>query len=176
MISRHFTRTTLPTLSKECVACDPQRAAFYRFEREFFGSYVGAAMSRRSLQELANHACRYYRVEEVTIRVRVDSRKHAPAGESTTWYCPETGKIFSQYIELNRAKHGANACTLMHELAHYIADHIYENIADHGKQFAGIYMHLLDRYHIFPSVAFRPLAKRHGIRIAGKFRPAAIRG
>jgi predicted SprT family Zn-dependent metalloprotease len=63
---------------------------------------------------------------------------------------------------------------LLHELTHYIIDRIYVGHEDHGKQFAGVYMHLLDKYRIIPSIAFRAIAKKHRVKIAGKFKPGAI--
>ena len=79
-------------------------------------------------------------------------------------------------VGLNRGFHGVNLITLLHELAHYIVDITYEGHHDHGKEFVGVYMHLLDKYRIIPRDAFRVIAKRRRIKIANKFKPAAIRG
>ena len=65
---------------------------------------------------------------------------------------------------------------LLHELAHYIVDSTYVNHQSHGKQFVGVYMHLLDKYRIMPNCAFRALAKKCKVKIAGRFKPDAIRG
>ena len=124
---------------------------------------------------LARHVCNYYGVPPVKVVVynAPDERRFGEAiAESEDDF-----ETFSSYkIRLNRGYHGANLTTLLHELAHYISDHYYEHHRDHGRSFCGIYMHLLDKYRVLPAVAFRLLAKKWGVQISRRFRPAAIRG
>lgn len=179
MISPYFTRNVLSEFTKERVACDPQRVNVYQMEREFVGISVSCPTPRRILQQLANHACRYYRVRPIKVVVYVNRRDrrfgesfhYIDWNEKTQRY---DGRQHSFKIRLNRAFHGAHAVVLMHELAHHITDQLYTDHEDHGKQFVGIYMHLLDKYKIFPSACFRLLAKKHSVKIAGKFKPDAI--
>ncbi len=146
-------------------------------EREFVGVSINHSAPRKMLQEISDHACRYYRVKPIRIIVFNEPDRRI-FGESLFYYYDDesTGERFDYSIRLNKGFHGANVATLLHELAHYIVDDTYMNLEDHGKKFVGVYMHLLDKYRIIPSSCFRLLAKRHGIKIAGKFKPGAIRG
>lgn len=177
MISPYLTRNALPEFTKERVACDPQRVGLYKMEREFTGISVSCPTPRRILQEVSNNACRYYRVKPVKVVVFHNPRRRI-FGESLSFYYPDEPDVpnFNCTIRLNRAFHGAHMVVLLHELTHYITDRIYKGHEDHGRQFVGVYMHLLDKYHIFPNCAFRALAKKHRVKIAGKFKPEAIRG
>lgn len=143
-------------------------------EREFVGVSINHRVSRADLQTVADHACKYYRIKP--IRVVVFNAPEQRVFGSFNYCEDETGEPYNQVIRLNSGFHGANVTTLLHELAHYIVDSTYEGHAGHGKKFVGVYMHLLEKYRIIPSDAFRVIAKRRGIEIAGKFKPAAIRG
>ena len=147
-------------------------------EREFVGASINHSAPRRILQEISDHACRYYRIKPLKVIV-YNNPKERVFGESLHYYYGdgyEASEKFGHVIRLNKGFHGANVFTLLHELAHYIVDDTYVNLEDHGKKYVGIYMHLLDKYRIIPSGCFRLLAKRYRIKIAGKFKPAAIRG
>ncbi len=172
MLSAFLTRP-IPKAAK-FIAKDPQRSRFYKMEREFVGSAVYHKVSRAHLQEIADHACRYYRVWAIKIVV-FDNPANRIFGESVS-YTKNGGAPYGHVIRLNRGFHGANVATLLHELAHHIVDNTYEEHHSHGKHFVGVYMHLLDKYRVLPSVAFRALAKKWRIEIAGKFKPDAIRG
>jgi hypothetical protein len=111
-----------------------------------------------------------------TLRVLVYNTPSERVFGQMVSYSDDGGPEYGHSIRLNRGFHGANLCTLAHELAHYICDDTYDNHEAHGKQFVAIYMHLLDKYRILPSFAFRTLAKKHRVAIAGRFKPAAIRG
>lgn len=171
MISPFLTRP-IPKPSKT-IAEDPQRTRLYKMEREFVGISVYHAVSKDNLETLMRHACRYYNMPAPKLVVYNDPRDRKFGSSNYEYYEPYCVP-FNHEIKLNRGFHGANACTLMHELAHYIVDSIYENHSGHGKKFVGVYMHLLDKYRIMPSDAFRTIAKRHKIQIAGKFKPDAI--
>lgn len=175
MISRYLTNSALPDLIRHRVLCDPQRARLYQMEREFVGVSVRCPTPRRTLQEISNHACRYYRVKPIKVIVFNDRRRRI-FGESSCWFYEDTGQSYGHVIRLNRAFNGAHIMVLLHELAHYITDRIYSGHEDHGRQFAGVYMHLLEKYRVMPSCAFRASAKKHRVKIAGKFKPDAIRG
>ena len=175
MISPFLTRPIPENLRP--AAKDLQRTRLYKMEREFVGVSINHQVSRRRLQELADHACRYYMIQPIKVVVFNDPKKRI-FGESVYYYYDdhETSKKFGYAIRLNKGFHGANVCGLLHELAHYIVDGTYADHEEHGKKFVGVYMHLLAKYRIFPSDCFRLLAKRYRIKIAGKFEPSAIRG
>lgn len=152
---------------------DPQRSRLYKMEREFVGTSINHHASRAHLQELANHACAYYKIKP--LKIVVYSKPNLREFGESVYYINDM-IVFGHTVRLNKGFHGANATTLLHELAHYIVDDTYEQHHDHGKQFAGVYMHLLAKYRILPSSCFRLLAKKWRIAIAGKFKPGAIRG
>ena len=138
------------------------------------GGMVYHVVSGKNLQMLADHACRYHKVAPIKITV-----VHQPDKREMGWcysYSIDGGMPFDFRIYLNRGFHGANAMVLMHELAHYITDITYENHEMHGKEFCGIYMHLLAKYRILPGVCFRALANKWRVQIAGGFRLGANRG
>jgi hypothetical protein len=142
-------------------------------EREFIGTSVYHKVRRADLQAVSDHACRYYRISCVRIVV-YDNPDDGTMGMYER-YEYDDGTVTNAKIRLNRGYHGANIAVLVHELAHYIVDNTYSGHEPHGKQFIGVYMHLLDKYRIMPCCAFRALAKKHKVKIAGKFKPDAIR-
>lgn len=171
MISRYYTNKA-PKLNHQYAVNDSQGVKVYRLEREIVGGAVNARLTRGQLQELSNHVCRYYGIPPAKIVV-FTNRKVRIFGDSTMFMID--GRVAGAKIRLNVAFHGANIFTLLHELAHYIVEWIYDDAENHGPQFVGIYMHLLDKYKVIPSCAFRAMAKKHRIKIAGKFRPVTIR-
>ncbi|MEE9312970.1 MAG: hypothetical protein V3V10_11235 [Planctomycetota bacterium] len=173
MISPFLTRP-VPKL-RVPPAEDPQRQRFYRMEREFVGASINHVANRTHLQAIADHACAYYKIKPVKVIVYRDL-KSRDFGESVYYSTDNFKTLYGHAVRLNRGFHGANAPTLLHELAHYIVDDTYVGHRSHGKQFVGVYMHLLAKYRVIPSDSFRVLAKRYRVKIAGKFKPGAIRG
>jgi len=132
------------------------------------GASVYHVVSQFDLQTITDHACRYYRIPVVPVTV-YDNPDDRSLGEFARYEVD--GEMKSPRIHLNRGFHGANVSTLLHELAHYVTGQLYVDYASHGPQFVAIYMHLLDKYRIMPSCAFRALAKKCKVQIAGKFKP-----
>ena len=138
------------------------------------GCSVNHSASLQNLRVILNHACRYYRIAPPKLRIYNDPDEHC-FGYSES----DIGEGFvrsNPHIFLNAGFHGKNMFTMLHELAHYIADYTWVGHGGHGPKFVGIFMHLLDKYKIVPSDAFRLVAKRRRVKIAGRFKPAAIRG
>jgi len=172
VISRFLTRQPGKGRKKRLVS-DPQRRKLYYMERHFDGMTIKHHAERQHLLDIRDHVCKYYGLEPIKLYI-VDRKPpeegHDDLGWTTTTYEDESCALY-----LNRAWYGDNAQTLLHELAHYVTDSHYEDHQTHGGQFCAIYMHLLDKYKMLPSDAFRVLAKRFGVRIAHRFRPSAIR-
>ena len=143
-------------------------------EREFVGMSVYHRVSRTNLTTVCRHACRYYKIKAPKLVVYDDPTDHTFGWTESTVH--EDGSRSHFAIRLNRGFDGANLFTLLHELAHYITDETWVGHSSHGPKFVGIYMHLLHKYRMVPSDAFRVVAKRFRIKIAGKFKPSAIRG
>ena len=152
---------------------DPQARKLYKMEREFVGTSVYHTVRKEDLQTVMEHVCRYYGVAVPKLIIYSKPSEHVFGRSIVT--IEKDGRYTDHEIRLNRGFHGANVTTLLHELAHHITDTYFEQHGDHGAQFVAIYMHLLHKYRIIPSDAFRVIAKRRGIRIAARFRPAAIR-
>lgn len=124
------------------------------------------------LRTVANHVCRYYKVQPVRIESYGD-----PTGcmAECVWSGDEVDYYVCYKIRLNRAKHGVNVACLLHELAHHVVHSTYKNVESHGPEFVAVYMHLFDKYKIMPSCAFRALAQKCKVKIAKRFKPGAIR-
>lgn len=131
-------------------------------------------VSRGNLQIVADHACRYYRISPIRVVVYNDPEDRSMGEFARLEHY--NGQVTNLRIRLNRGYFGNNVGTLLHELTHYIVEDTYFDVQSHGTQFVGIYMRLLDKYRIMPNCAFRALAKKCGVQIAGKFKPGAIRG
>lgn len=174
MISPQLTRRIPKPHPLQKCRRDPQASRVYILERAYIGVCVYHTVTRENLQIVADHACRYYRVSPVRIETYGDEYDGTMA--ECIWTEHDDGRYVCHKIRVNRARHGANVTCLLHELAHHVTHSTYINIEGHGPEFVGIYMHLLDKYRIMPSCAFRVLAKKHRVRIAGQFKPGAIRG
>ncbi len=171
MISSYLTRQPGKGRKKRCIS-DPQRRKLTHMERHYDGCTIKHHAERQHLIDVRDHACRYYNLPP--IKMYVVRRKSPQEGhEDLGW--TDTYANGSVALYLNACWYGDNVQTLLHELAHYITDSHYEDHENHGRQFCAIYMHLLDKYKMLPSDAFRLLAKRFGIKIAHRFRPNAIR-
>ena len=170
MLSPFLTRP-LPKQVTGLLKTDPQAKLVYKMEREFVGVSVYHKVDRQHLLLVMNHVCKYYKVAVPKLIIYNKPKERIFGSSSSVVFDDGTG---AYDIRLNRGFHGANLCTLLHELAHHICDSYYENHEDHGKEFCGIYMHLLEKYRVMPSCAFRAMAKRWGIRIAKKFKPEAL--
>lgn len=142
-------------------------------EREFAGVTVHHEVPEAELETVMKHVCRYYRIRPPRFCVYNDPNDKT-FGESVSDMVD--GARTNPKIRLNRGFHGANLMTLLHELAHYIADYTWPGHEGHTPKFVAIYMHLLDKYRVIPSDAFRLVAKRRNVKIAGRFKPGAIRG
>lgn len=110
---------------------------------------------RKVLEDILTHASRKYRVPRPKLKVirkpklRVFGWSEGPG------------------ITLNESFHGHNIHTLLHELAHWITDHVFEDeeYHAHGPQFCTIYMHLLAGYRVLPVTGFRELANQWGVEL-----------
>lgn len=140
----------------------------YDMEDRFMRAAMGGQMTRAALQELADKACRRWRVPPVRVRFST----------STKW----AGMYYSHncsivlYAGSHKVRTGRNTHTLLHEIAHHIDDwKVDECGSSHGPTFAAICLDLYDHYRVLPAAAYRLLAKQHGVKLASgihhKMRP-----
>lgn len=153
MIDRYFVVTQKKRLKPD-QKHDPQRRRMYRMEHEFDGLTIGTRTDRKTLEDLITHACNKYKVNRPRLVIGRDKERK------------ELGYQWGDVIWLNSAFYGQNTMTLLHELAHWIAQELFPDSDNHGPEFACIYMQLLGKYRVLPTFAFRQLAKRWKIRIA----------
>lgn len=147
-------------------------------EREYCGSSIYHHVKREDLQTVLEHACRYYGVLVPKLTLGRKPKDKVFGRSYVTMDLRPDGSVEKYYnheIWLNCAHHGDNVSVLLHELAHHIVDQYFDHAYDHGKTFCAIYMHLLDKYRILPSICFRVLAKKWNIQIGHRFRPSALR-
>jgi hypothetical protein len=140
----------------------------YYIETAFNGMWKYASTRKIMLEQLLTAVANYYHIPQVnrpTIRIvrRIKGGHAALYGEDL--------------IELSREGEGDNPMVLLHEVAHWLVDELYEGkeVQDHGPEFVAILMHLYDKYSLIPHEFFRVLARRHRVKIGRRYRPCAFR-
>lgn len=147
-LSPFFTRTKPITKG---IISDPQRKAIYNIERELIGTTIHTHCKREHLEAVMRHACQAYDVKIPRLVIIQKSQRIF-------------GSCLDDRIELNAKFHGDNLHTLIHELAHWIADCLYKDAKEsHGSEFVKIYSDLLDSYKLLPIDAFQVIAARYNI-------------
>lgn len=158
-ISKYFTHP--PFTPKKDQPYDPQRRRMYRMEREFDGMTIGTTTDKKTLESIVQHACNKYRVPKPKFVVGRDKT------DRMGYVDYDAGVLF-----LNARFYGQNTQVLLHELAHWMVDNLFEDtdqdevIYVHGAEFACIYMHMLNAYRVLPDFAFRHFAEKWKIQIA----------
>lgn len=150
-------------------ASDPQREAVYDLQAEFAGAWGVDRGSRAALETYLAKAARYYRVDPPKLVISRRHYRHAGEYVTAEW---DRG---NEAIILYPKGHGDNIQCLLHEFSHYVVDQYYDDAEDHGPEFCAVYMHLLDKYCIFPASCFRLLARKYRVKIGRRFRPSALK-
>ncbi len=144
---------TTPRPYKKAVAIDPQRHILFSLERELLGACIHTHCKREHLEAVIQHACKKFKVEKPKLTIVRKSER-------------VFGRCYDDHLELNAEFHGDNLATMIHELAHWIADRIFEEkIQDHGFEFVCVYAKLLDAYKLIPLDAFKVMAKRWNLKM-----------
>jgi hypothetical protein len=80
------------------------------------------------------------------------------------WSAPTLNKISMQGGEHMR-RGSRNVATVMHEVAHHVAWHLYrERIQDHGRAFLGVFIDCLVKAKVAPRIALEASARAGGLR------------
>jgi len=113
---------------------DQQRQKLYTWQRQFGN---GLTLELKECQKLINRISKHYKTHAPQV---TDGR-----GRRSACYCPG-----SHTIKLPRW--ARNERVVIHEIAHCVADAIArpKTIADHGREFVGVYMYLLNKYMGIP--------------------------
>lgn len=153
-IGRFYTRTPKLGNPKHAIKRDPQRHKLYAMERTFVGQAVDHVMHRDKLTEVLKHACKRWGCKAPTLTIA-----RQPKYRAFGWIHEGEG------IVLNAGFAGQNLSTMLHELAHWITDELYDGARDHGPTFCSIYADLMDQYKLLPRYCFLEIAERFGVEV-----------
>lgn len=138
---------------------DRQQNLAYKWEDQFL-HWPGSYLTEKGATEIAKAAARLYRipVPELVFGKR-DTRDGKDLPSS---YYPDEHKIVFVPRHMN-------TLVVLHEMAHAITDYILGgNLEPHGPQWLGVYMWLMDRFHIAPTIALTASAKAIGLKFETK--------
>lgn len=133
---------------------DPQQKRVYEWE-DLFSSFGKRSETRAEIVKLICGACRYYGIDPPS--VRFVSKEKSPSLTTTTYYDSSDHSISMGY-------RSCNAAIAMHESSHAIVSELYENVEDHGPEFLGVYLSLLEWAKVAPRSALHASAQAMKLR------------
>jgi hypothetical protein len=133
---------------------DRQQKRAYAWEGTF-RSFCERTTTRREVRRIIKAACRLYRIPPPVVQFR--SMAGGAKMRLSSDYDPSVHTITMGFTDCNHAI----AC---HETAHAITDELYENVEDHGPEWLGIYLYLLEWCGVAPRTALRTSAKAAGLK------------
>ena len=141
--------------SDKDIVGDRPASRVYRMERDIAGWHNNSVTPESDLIEMAVDACKHFRVKDVP-EIYIVSKRIVDIG-----WCTIDG------IYLNTKQDGQNYQVLIHEVAHWICDDLYPEIAksdvSHPPEWCFIYIELLDRYKFLPRWLAVQLFDSYGI-------------
>jgi predicted SprT family Zn-dependent metalloprotease len=130
---------------------DTQQERLYAWE-EKWADWNRNTLSLSECRELSKWACRHFKLK-IAPRVKQHMNKHL--SYSISELC---------LISLRADQH-KNRAIVLHETAHFIADELFGNkVEPHGQEFMGVYLHLLIKAEIAPTVALIASARAAGLK------------
>lgn len=147
---------------------DPQVEQAYKWEGDFV-NWAGAHAKPSNIRAVIAKCCAMYRVP--TPEIRFLSKDCRNGKKLSSEYDPN-GHVISL-----RPRHWEMS-TAIHEASHAIVDYVLGwDLPGHGKEWLGIFMHLLSAGGIAPRVALEAHADALGLEYCtpGKVAPAKIR-
>jgi hypothetical protein len=133
---------------------DPQQQRVYRWE-DSFRSFVERTATRADLRKLIKKACSLYGVDAPAVQFR--SRASGKRMRLSSDYDPSQHSITIGFTDCNHA-------IALHETAHAIIDEKYEQVEDHGPEFLGVYLDLLEWANVAPRSALHASARAKRLR------------
>jgi hypothetical protein len=133
---------------------DSQQKRVYLWE-DSFRSFVERTATRRDIRKLIRDACSRYGVDAPAVQFK--SRAGGKRMRLSSDYDPSQHSITIGFTDCNHAI----AC---HEAAHAITDDLQEGVQDHGPEFLGVYLDLLEWANVAPRSALHASAKASGLR------------
>lgn len=138
-------------------ALDPQKHALYAWE-DAWGDWNRQSLTLTEIRRLVRKASRLYGVKPPAVT--------AHTGRMWTTYYPDTASVTFERSQRNTA-------VALHEAAHHILFALCRQEAeedsdghfeDHGREFLGIYLYLLNHFAVAPLVALTASARAAGLR------------
>jgi hypothetical protein len=133
---------------------DSQQARVYLWE-DGFRSFIERTTTRKDIRWLIRKACALYGVDAPSVQFR--SRASGKRMRLSSDYDPSQHAITIGIKDCNHA-------IAMHEAAHAITDDLHEGVEDHGPEFLGVYLDLLEWANVAPRSALHASAKASGLR------------
>lgn len=133
---------------------DPQKASLYKWE-DLFSSFGKRSETRADIRRLIHKASRRYDIEPPI--VRFVSKAKSPSLTATTFYDSADHSIQMGY-------RSCNAPIAMHEVSHAVIAEYHESVEDHGPEFLGVYLDLLEWAKVAPRSALHASMKELGLR------------
>lgn len=136
---------------------DPQKAAVYAWEEGWYDWNI-SSLTLREIRRYVQRACRLYSVPTMKVR--------GHKGGMWTTYDPDAESVTFH-------PHQRNLAVTLHECAHHILFQVCRqeadedsdgNFEDHGSEFLGVYLFLLNEFGVAPLVALTASAKDAGLR------------
>jgi hypothetical protein len=147
---------------------DPQQKRAYSWEAGFT-TWAPVGGNESQLRYIIDQACQLYKVPTPEIKFVT---KNARAGKRlTSEYNPN-----NHVIKLRPRHHEVG--TALHEAAHAITDYIMGPWTEpHGKEWLGIFIHLLNKFKIAPRSGLEAHARAKGLKFASasKSAPRSVR-
>jgi hypothetical protein len=147
---------------------DPNQQKVYQWEDSWPG-WNHNHLSLRQCRALVKAVCDSYEVPCPIVT------QHS--GNTYAWSAPSLNRISMQGGE-HMSRGSRNVATVMHEVAHHVAWHLYgERIQDHGPAFLGVFIECLVRAKVAPRIALEATARAANLRWKyPKTTPAPQRG
>jgi hypothetical protein len=133
---------------------DKQRKRLYGWEDQF-GAFGKRSETRAEIRKLINRASRRYSIDPPA--VRFVSKENSPSLTVTTYYDSAAHVIQMGY-------RSCNAAISMHEVAHAVIAEYHETAQDHGPEFLGVYLDLLEWANVAPRSALHASARAKRLR------------
>lgn len=145
---------------------DPQQERVYQWENDWV-QWNKSTETLTSLRAVIRAACRMYGLKVPPVVKQHDGGKYA-------WSL--SGVKGKRDVISIQAKSQKNVATALHEAAHIIADSIFKDtVQDHGPEFLGVYMTLLERTHVAPREALHATARKYRLKWRDDVTPEIIR-
>lgn len=138
---------------KIAMANDPQQKRLYEWETGWL-DWNRTTLRMPALRKIVARACRKYGVKPPAVRAH-------------------RGKMWSTYDPLKRSvtfeRSQRNHAVALHEAAHHILyvltdEAEIDEFEDHGSEFLGVYLWLLNEFKIAPRIALETSARAEGLR------------